>query len=104
MTAGTRPAARSFFAPVRLASVRGCAVNETEFMPFKFLLRPAALSGHDHLAGPTALKFKKRSNRRITVDSLDRFAQQSRHREGGNLYPVYRRAQDSISCYQFVNL
>src|SRR5439155_8458404 len=34
--------ARSFLTPVRLATVRGYAVKETDFMRFKFLLRSAS--------------------------------------------------------------
>ena len=55
------------------------------------------------LAGAPAFKFKQRSYRRITMDSLDGFAQKPRHRQRDNLHAADRRAQDSISCYQFVN-
>ena len=55
------------------------------------------------LTGAPAFKFKQRSHRRITMNSLDGFAQKPRHRQRGNLHAADRRAKDSISCNQFVN-
>src|SRR5262245_57888951 len=56
------------------------------------------------LTRPPTLKFKQRSHRRIAVDSLDGFAQQTGHRQSDNPHPVDGRAQDSISRDKFVNL
>src|SRR5689334_494143 len=101
MTAGTRPLARSFLTRVRLASVRGKTFKDNDFMS-RFDDR------HRRRKNPStrapALKLKKRSHRGITVDSLDRFAQQPRHRKRGDLHPVYRRAENSISRDKFVNI
>src|SRR5207245_8198261 len=95
MTAGTRPLARSFLTPARLASVRGKAFNATDFMvPQSVLARST---------GAPALKLKQRSYRGIAMDSLDRFAQQPSHRKRGDFHPVNRRAQNSISRDEFVN-
>ena len=67
-------------------AVRGNAFNGTDFMFLNLFRRRTSLTG------APALKFKQRSHRRIAMNSLDGFAQQSRHRQGGNLHPVYRRA------------
>jgi hypothetical protein len=45
-----------------------------------------------YLTGPPALKFKQGSDRRIAINPLDRFAQQSRDGQGGYFQPVNRRA------------
>src|SRR5260370_41823677 len=50
-----------------------------------------------------ALKFKQRSDRRITMDSLNGFAQKARDRQGRDVHPCNNRAENSISCHQFVN-
>src|SRR6185437_7680353 len=92
-----RPSERSFLAPARRPSERGNAFNGTDFI---FLI----CSGSAQLTGASALKFKQRIYRRIIMDSLDSFAQKSRNRQRGDPDTVNRRAKDSISCYQFVNI
>src|SRR5579875_327148 len=55
------------------------------------------------LAGASAFEFKQRVDRFIPMNSLDGFAQQTRHGEGGDVYPVNGRALDGIGGDQFVN-
>src|ERR1041384_6869325 len=93
-TAGTRPVERNFFTPPRRVAVRGNAVKGTDFI-FD--------SASGRLTGAPALKFKKRSHRRITVDSFDGFTQQTRDRQRGYFHAVNSGAEDGISSYQFVN-
>src|SRR5258708_22934917 len=100
MIAGTRPWARSSLAPARRASFRGDALNGTEFMVCKLSLfvGPSGV-----LVGSAAFEFKQRGHRRITMDSLDGFAQKAGYRQSGYLHSADGRAKDSISCDQFVN-
>src|SRR5690606_3176224 len=54
--------------------------------------------GADDSTGAPALEFKKRIDRRIIVNSFDRFAQEPRDRQRRDVHPVDSRAKDSISC------
>src|SRR4029453_8781198 len=96
MTAGTRRLARSFLTPGRLASARGKTFNATDFIVQQPVLARST--------GAPALKLKQRSYRGIAMNSLDRFAQQPSHGKGGDLQPVNRRAENSISRDQLVNI
>src|SRR5258708_7463138 len=106
MTAGMRPSARSFFAPARRPSVRAVAFSDTDFMVFKLERTKYPryiVCCRARLTGAPTLELKERSNRRITVDSFDGFAQKGRYRKRRNLYAINSRAKNGISCYQFVN-
>ena len=66
--------------------VRGNAVKATDFIVIPFYKRRWAADAS--LTGAAAVELKERSDRRIAIDSLDRFAQQRGHRERRNLHPV----------------
>jgi hypothetical protein len=96
MTAGMRRRRGALWPrPAGPRNAENTALKATDFIVFTIA---SAAYPPGALTGAPAFKFKQRSDRRITMDSLDRFAQKPATDSVVIFTPLNRRAEDSISC------
>ncbi len=70
--------------PAQLSAETRLKRQISSLLPFYI----AKIGADASLTGAAALELKKRSDRRIAINSLDRFAQERGHRQRRNLHPV----------------